>query len=78
MGVVSTVVEATSTVTGIAVNLEEASVVTVGIVEEVVHTIEEVIRTAANLGGHRAMEHKDFIVGFMATPRVKQQLEAKS
>ena len=52
--------------------------VTVGIVEEVVHTIEEVIRTAANLGGHRAMEHKDFIARFMAASRVKQQLEAES
>jgi len=69
VGVVSTVVEATSTVTGIAVNLEEASVVTVGIVEEVVHTIVEVIRTATDL-----KEHKDF----MAVSRVKQQLKAKS
>lgn len=52
--------------------------VTTGIVEEVVHTIEEVIRTAANLGGHRAMEHKDFIAGFMAASRVKQQLGVES
>ena len=70
--------EATSTVTGIAIDLEEASVVIVGIVEEVVHTIVEVVGTAANLGEHRAMEQKNFIAGFMAASRVKQQLGVES
>jgi hypothetical protein len=53
-------------------------VVIVGIVEEVVHTIVEVVGTAANLGEHRAMEQKNFIAGFMAASRVKQQLGVES
>ena len=61
--------QAASTITDIAINLELASGVTIDIVEEVVHTIVEVIRTATDL-----KEHKDF----MAVSRVKQQLKAKS
>ena len=61
--------QAASTITYIAVNLGLASGVTIDIVEEVVHTIVEVIRTTADL-----KEHKDF----MAVSRVKQQLKAKS
>jgi hypothetical protein len=62
-------VQAASIITDIAVNLGLASGVTIDIVEEVVHTIVEVIRTATDL-----KEHKDF----MAVSRVKQQLKAKS